>query len=315
MESIMQPWPWWISGILIGLTVPLLYVLAGKAFGISTSLQQIGAMCTPNSKFEYLSKHDRHGNLWTLVFVIGIAIGGFVANRFLSAEPVQLLPGLVQEPIRRNETAVRRFSNRLRHALRRRMHIGAFHHWNRKSQLAQFVGNRLLLCGRPRRHLGAGKLTVLKHRRQPWLKRHIHRATRNKPRMSPFAYASVLLIGHVPGYSVHQIRGRFLGTDSQHVPLQGSAHVSDYRPCHRRRDAVDACSSRDWTSSPLMASRSNTNPSRTTPVSSLVECCSVPDGRSPVRALDQSTHRSAPVHGWPCSRSSVRCSVCLATQR
>ena len=88
----MQPWPWWISGILIGLTVPLLYLLAGKAFGISTSLQQIGAMCAPNSKFEYLSKHDRTGNLWTLIFVIGIAIGAFVASRFLSAEPVSLAP-------------------------------------------------------------------------------------------------------------------------------------------------------------------------------------------------------------------------------
>lgn len=92
MEWIMQTWPWWISGILIGLTVPLLYVLAGKAFGISTSLQQVGAMCAPNSKLEYLNKHDRKSHLWTLIFAIGIAIGGFLANRFLSAEPVQLLP-------------------------------------------------------------------------------------------------------------------------------------------------------------------------------------------------------------------------------
>ena len=30
MELIMQPWPWWLSGILIGLTVPLLYFLAGR---------------------------------------------------------------------------------------------------------------------------------------------------------------------------------------------------------------------------------------------------------------------------------------------
>ena len=50
MEFIMQPWPWWFSGILIGLTVPLLYFLTGQGFGISTSLQQVGAMCSPNSK-------------------------------------------------------------------------------------------------------------------------------------------------------------------------------------------------------------------------------------------------------------------------
>ena len=94
MEQIMQPWPWWVSGILIGLTVPLLYVLAGKAFGISTSLQQIGAMCAPQSRSDYLRKHDRAGHLWTVVFVIGIALGGFLASRFLSAEPVQLLPSI-----------------------------------------------------------------------------------------------------------------------------------------------------------------------------------------------------------------------------
>lgn len=94
----MQPWPWWVSGTLIGLTVPLLYLLAGKAFGISTSLQQIGAMCAPNSRFEYLSKHDRRGHLWTLVFVIGIALGAFVAQHFLTAEPVVLLPAMFDSP-------------------------------------------------------------------------------------------------------------------------------------------------------------------------------------------------------------------------
>ena len=92
MNGIMQPWPWWVSGILIGLTVPLLYILAGKAFGISTSLQEAGALCAPHSKLEYLSKFDRKGNLWTLVFVLGIAIGSFIANRFLSEHPADFLP-------------------------------------------------------------------------------------------------------------------------------------------------------------------------------------------------------------------------------
>lgn len=92
MNSILQPWPWWLSGILIGLTVPMLYVLAGKSFGISTSLQQVGAMCAPNSKLEYFSKYDRKGNLWTVVFVIGIGLGALIANRFLSNEPGSFLP-------------------------------------------------------------------------------------------------------------------------------------------------------------------------------------------------------------------------------
>jgi uncharacterized membrane protein YedE/YeeE len=92
MNAILQPWPWWVSGFLIGLTVPLLYILAGKAFGISTSLQQIGSMCLPNSRFAYLRNHDRAGHLWTVIFALGIAIGAFIASHFLSAEPVKLLP-------------------------------------------------------------------------------------------------------------------------------------------------------------------------------------------------------------------------------
>ena len=92
MQSLMNPWPWWISGILIGLTVPLLYVLAGKAFGISTSLQEIGALCAPKSKFEYLSRFDRKANLWLIVFVVGIAAGSFIATHLLSAKPPSFLP-------------------------------------------------------------------------------------------------------------------------------------------------------------------------------------------------------------------------------
>jgi len=92
VDWFIQPWPWWISGILIGLTVPLLYLLSGKAFGISTSFQQAGAMCFPDSKLEYLSRHDRKEKMWTVVFVAGIAIGSFIATRILPAEYSDFLP-------------------------------------------------------------------------------------------------------------------------------------------------------------------------------------------------------------------------------
>ncbi len=90
-DFIMQPWPWWFSGILIGLTVPLLFLLAGKAFGISTSFQELGAICAP-CNLTYLKNHQWRSGIWTLVFVIGIVIGGFVAVHFLSSEPVEFLP-------------------------------------------------------------------------------------------------------------------------------------------------------------------------------------------------------------------------------
>ncbi len=93
MDWIMtQPWPWWLSGILIGLTVPLLWFLTGKWFGVSTSLQQLGCTLTPNSNLEYLKSHDRQGNAWTLFFVIGMVLGGYLATRFLMPQPIEFLP-------------------------------------------------------------------------------------------------------------------------------------------------------------------------------------------------------------------------------
>jgi uncharacterized membrane protein YedE/YeeE len=89
---IMQPWPWWFSGILIGLTVPLLFVSSGQAFGISTSFQQLGAMCTPHSKASYLRDYDWRSGLWTLVFVAGITLGGFIGAHLLSEAPMEFLP-------------------------------------------------------------------------------------------------------------------------------------------------------------------------------------------------------------------------------
>lgn len=91
-DFILQPWPWWFSGILIGLTVPLLVLLAGKSFGISTSFQQIGAMCSTKSSLPYLKNFDRREGMWTLVFAAGIGLGGLIASRWLSAEPVEFLP-------------------------------------------------------------------------------------------------------------------------------------------------------------------------------------------------------------------------------
>ena len=92
MEWLLQPWPWWLSGILIGLTVPLLYILSGQAFGISSSLRHMGAMCSPNSKLDYLKAHNWRSQTWNLVFIGGIVFGSFIAVNYFSSEPIDFLP-------------------------------------------------------------------------------------------------------------------------------------------------------------------------------------------------------------------------------
>ncbi len=93
MEYILQPWPWWVSGILVGLVVPALYYVAGKSFGVSTSLQQMGAMCSAGRGPDYLKNFNRREGLWTVIFMLGIAIGGFIATFVLSNSPIEFLPG------------------------------------------------------------------------------------------------------------------------------------------------------------------------------------------------------------------------------
>ena len=92
IEFIMSPWPWWFSGILIGLTVPMLFLLTGKSFGISTSFQEATSLCFPKSNLDYLRNHKRRSGIWTLLFAAGIAIGSFIAVQFLSSNPVEFLP-------------------------------------------------------------------------------------------------------------------------------------------------------------------------------------------------------------------------------
>jgi uncharacterized protein len=82
LETLRQPWHWSISGLLIGLTVPILLILGNKVFGISSSLRHICAACVPaNINF---FKYDWKKEAWNLFFVAGIILGGFIGNSLLS---------------------------------------------------------------------------------------------------------------------------------------------------------------------------------------------------------------------------------------
>jgi len=96
LEIIKQPWPWYVAGPLIGLTVPILLILGNKSFGISSSLRHICASCMPaNIPF---FKYNWKKEVWNLVFVLGIFLGGFITPHFLSNDaPIQVTPQLQAE--------------------------------------------------------------------------------------------------------------------------------------------------------------------------------------------------------------------------
>ena len=49
-------------------------------------------MCSPKTRVAYLRDNDWRGELWSLVFVLGVIIGAFVAAHYLSNSAVHLLP-------------------------------------------------------------------------------------------------------------------------------------------------------------------------------------------------------------------------------
>lgn len=82
LEFLRQPWNWYVAGIHIGLTVPLLLLLGNKQFGVSSSLRHICAMCLP-AKIPFFH-YDWKKEIWNLFFVVGVLLGGLIATQFLS---------------------------------------------------------------------------------------------------------------------------------------------------------------------------------------------------------------------------------------
>ncbi|MFN3403792.1 MAG: YeeE/YedE family protein [Cytophagaceae bacterium] len=84
IELIKAPWPWYVSGPLIGLMVPLLLLIGNKPFGLSSTLKHMCAMCAPY-KPDYF-RYDWKKDIWNLSIILGIIAGGWVASTFLVAE-------------------------------------------------------------------------------------------------------------------------------------------------------------------------------------------------------------------------------------
>ncbi|HWK58293.1 MAG TPA: YeeE/YedE thiosulfate transporter family protein [Parapedobacter sp.] len=96
LELLKQPWPWYIAGPIIGLTVPALLILGNKPFGISSSLRHICASCVP-AKIPFFH-YNWKSETWNLFFVFGIFLGGTLATAFLAnLSPTEVNPALANE--------------------------------------------------------------------------------------------------------------------------------------------------------------------------------------------------------------------------
>ena len=85
MEIFSSFWPWYVTGPLIGLYVPALYLLVNRHFGISSTFRDIcAAFIRPSARY---FQYDWKAQRWRLVFVAGIALGGFLSGGTLATAP------------------------------------------------------------------------------------------------------------------------------------------------------------------------------------------------------------------------------------
>lgn len=96
MDFILQPWPWYIGGPLIALTL-FLYFYFGKNFGASTNFETLCTMAGAGKISDYFKKDWKERD-FALLFVVGLIIGGFITANFLTPDKsIGLNPVTVNE--------------------------------------------------------------------------------------------------------------------------------------------------------------------------------------------------------------------------
>jgi len=96
MDFLLQPWPWYVAGPLITFVMFLLFY-SGKKFGISSNLETICAIGGAGKIVDFF-KLDWRKSTWSLTFILGTIIGGFISFQWLTPnEIVAINPQTIQD--------------------------------------------------------------------------------------------------------------------------------------------------------------------------------------------------------------------------
>lgn len=96
-DFLYQPWPWYVAGPIIGLTVPALLIAGGKLFGISSNFRHVCAACNIGG-VAFFNYDWKSAGAWNLTFLAGVVLGGFLGGYlFANPEPIRLAASTVND--------------------------------------------------------------------------------------------------------------------------------------------------------------------------------------------------------------------------
>jgi hypothetical protein len=96
----VEPWPWWLGAIAIGLMVPLLYYFLNEALGVSTGYGNLIKMALPKTKLKWLNSETfKRVFNHRFFFMTGIIAGAIISARMAGLVPVTLSMGVFTENV------------------------------------------------------------------------------------------------------------------------------------------------------------------------------------------------------------------------
>jgi len=82
MDFILQPWPWYVSGVLIAM-IMFVMLFFGKSFGFSNNLRTLCTICGAD-KYAPFFQFDWKTQRWNLIVILGASVGGWLGANALS---------------------------------------------------------------------------------------------------------------------------------------------------------------------------------------------------------------------------------------
>jgi uncharacterized membrane protein YedE/YeeE len=95
-EFLTSPWPWYVTGPLLGLVVPSLLVVGNRPFGISSNLRHLCAIAAP-VKPAFLRYDVRKAGGWNLAFLAGALLAGAVVGWLIPSPTVAIADETVRD--------------------------------------------------------------------------------------------------------------------------------------------------------------------------------------------------------------------------